>query len=90
MTGHTDFNARYDTRPYPTLHKVRSDEEWEGVWHVEQDGVRPRRTMELCIVAIGAAVAMLVAHRSWRRISSPVTPFVPSAADIHVRMPPPR
>ena len=87
MTGHTDFNARYDTRHAPAL---RSDEEWEGVWHVESEDPRPRHTIELCIVAMGAAIALLVAHRGWRRVASPEKKFVPSAADIHVRMPPPR
>lgn len=90
MTGHTDFNARYDTRYNPAARKIRSDEEWEGLWHADDLGARPGRMVELGIAALGAAVALLVVQRGWRRVSAPVKRFVPSAADIHVRMPPPR
>lgn len=90
MTGHTDFNARYDTRHATERRKLRSDDEWEGLWHADDGRARSSRAMELCMVAVGAAVALLIARRGWRRVSTPVKPFVPSAADIHVRLPPPR
>ncbi|MEG3082140.1 hypothetical protein U1707_00660 [Sphingomonas sp. PB2P12] len=90
MTGHTDFNARYDTRHDIGSLKLRSDDEWEGLWHADDGRARPTRTMELCMVAVGAVVALVIAQRGWRRVSTPVKPFVPSAADIHVRLPPPR
>lgn len=90
MTGHTDFNARYDSRRDPIPRKVRSEDEWEGLWHTDDSGNRPRRTLELCMVAVGAAIAVFVAQRGWRRVSTPVARVVPSAADIYVRPPPPR
>lgn len=90
MTGHTDFNARYDTRRDTRSRTIRSEEEWEGLWNVGDDRARPKRMIELGMVAVGAAVALLVAQRGWRRVSTRTTRFVPSAADIHVRLPPPR
>lgn len=90
MTGHTDFNARNDTRYDKARQTVRSDDEWERLWNADDSRVRPGRTIEFVMVAIGAAVALLVAQRGWRRVTTPGRRAVPSAADIHVRLPPPR
>ncbi|SFO26902.1 hypothetical protein [Sphingomonas sp. OK281] len=89
MTGHSDYDTDFDEgRADP-----RSDDEWEGVWNVEDRNRDTLRKIEIGLAAIGATVgatiALFMVRAGWLRMARSQH-IVPSAADIHVRMPPPR
>ncbi|KQN29566.1 hypothetical protein [Sphingomonas sp. Leaf38] len=81
-SDYTDFDR--------TPHEQRPDEEWDGVWNTEDRNRDTLRKIELGLAAIAIATALVLMRAGWVRMSSPSKRFIPSAADIHVRMPPPR
>ena len=84
FTDHSD----YDTDADLASREPRSDEEWERVWNVDDRNRDTIRKIEWGMAVIAAAVAIIVVRAGWIRVSSPVERIVPSAADIHVRLPP--
>ncbi|RZM18934.1 MAG: hypothetical protein EOP67_58865 [Sphingomonas sp.] len=85
MTDHSeydDFNAVHA--------EPRSEEEWEGVWNTDDRNRDTLRKIELGLFVVAAAAALVIVRGGWLRVSSRPTHIVPSAADIHVKPPPPR
>ena len=89
MTDHSDLSdyvADFDA----AHHEARSEEEWEGLWNTEERNRDTLRKIELGLVVVAAAAAIVVLRGGWLRLSSQPSHIVPSAADIHVKPPPPR
>lgn len=85
-SDHSDYDADFDD----AHHELRSDEEWEGLWNTEERNRDTLRKIELGLVVVAAAAALVVLRGGWLRLSSRPNHIVPSAADIHVKPPPPR
>ena len=83
---HSDYDADFDE----AHHEPRSEEEWEGLWNTEERNRDTLRKIELGLVVVAAAAALVFVRAGWLRLSSRPNPIVPSAADIHVKLPPPR
>ncbi len=86
MMDHSDYDADFDE----AHHEPRSDDEWEGLWDTEERNRDTLRKIELGLAVIAAAAALVIVRGGWLRLSSRPAHVVPSAADIHVKPPPPR
>lgn len=86
MMDHSDYDTAFDEAHY----EPRSEEEWEGLWNTDDRNRDTLRKIELGLAVIAAAVALVVMRGGWLRMSSRARHVVPSAADIHVKLPPPR
>ncbi len=86
MNGHSD----YDTDFAPGAHARRSDDEWDGVWNTDERNRDTMRRIEIGLAIVAAAVSVVLVRAGWLRLSAGPRHIVPSAADIHVRPPPPR
>ena len=85
MTGHSDYDIDFDEGPAGP----RGGDEWDDVWNTGDRNRDTMRKIEMGLAVIASAVALFVVRAGWLRMSRP-RHIVPSAADIHVRMPPPR
>ncbi|HXH14778.1 MAG TPA: hypothetical protein VNJ10_01450 [Sphingomonas sp.] len=83
LTDHSDYDTDADLAP----REPRSDEEWEGLWNVDDRNRDTMRKIEWGVAVIAAAVAIVVVRAGWIRVSSPVDRVVPSTPDIHVSLP---
>lgn len=90
MIDHSDYDADFDEARYEPRYAQKSDEEWDGVWNIEARNRDTLRKIELGLVVIAATAALVVVRGGWLRLAHQPTRVVPSAADIHVRPPPPR
>lgn len=82
---YSDYDTDLDEPRHP-----RADEDWDGVWGTDD---RPRErpyAAGLAITLVVAAATFAILRTGWRRMPSGPNSFVPSAADIFVRPPPPR
>ena len=82
---HSDY-TEFDRPSYAP----RSDEDWNDVWKTTDRNHDTLRKIALGLAAIAAASALLLIRAGWVRMSTQPEHIIPSAADIHVRMPPPR
>ena len=89
MTDHTDYETDYDSNLIVGRSERRSEEDWDKVWNVEDRNRDTHRKIELGLAVIAAGVTLVVLRGGWLRMTRP-SHVVPSAAEIHVRLPPPR
>lgn len=87
MTGQDDG---YDSDFHERAREPRSEEEWEGLWNTGDRNRDTHRKIELGLAVIAAAAAWVILRGGWLRLAARQRHIVPSAADIHVKMPPPR
>lgn len=85
MTDYSDYTERDDTPA-----DARSDEEWAGVWNTRERNRDTMRKIELGLATVAAVTALALVRIGWLRMVKPPRRIIPSAADIHVRPPPPR
>ena len=91
MTDHSDYDTDFYDKDFDrSAHGRRSDDEWDGVWNTEARNRDTMRRIEIGLAVVAAAVSVVLVRAGWVRLSEASKHNVPSAADIHVRPPPPR
>ncbi|MDD1450897.1 hypothetical protein NHF48_007835 [Sphingomonas sp. H160509] len=90
MTDHTDYETDYDSNLVVGHREQRSDDDWDKVWNTDDRNRDTLRKIEFGLAVIAAGVALVMVRGGWLRMTARPNHVVPSAADIHVQMPPPR
>ncbi len=90
MTSYTDYDIDAALDPIARHRGHRSEDDWDAIWSNADRNRDPLRGVKPALALIAAGVALILVRAGWRRMESTPMRVVPSAVDIHVRMPPPR
>ena len=90
MARNTDYDLDSELGAIPAHRDHRSEDDWDRIWNTPSARHCLRRAIKPGLAVLVVGIACMVMRAGWRRMSSPQTRIIPSAADIHVRMPPPR
>lgn len=85
---YSDYSPDYDRRRSP-VHDAQPGD-WGGLSDSEAYASRTLGAMPIGVGMAIIATALVMVGYGWRCLARSTRLIVPSAADIHVRMPPPR